>query len=95
MGVPVLFLAEAPADIQHPPLTGELASSFFKKYFIYLFLEREEGREKRGSETSMYDCLLHAPYWEPGLQPAFRHSSGLSLPLLQLMSSAVEMSCLC
>ena len=43
----------------------------FKKiylfYFIYLFLERGEGRV-RGRETSMWGCLLHVPYWGPGLQ---------------------------
>ena len=42
--------------------------SFLKKDFIDLFLERGEGRKKR-RETSMYGCLLHAPYWGPGLQP--------------------------
>ena len=44
---------------------------FFKKIFFlrfYLFLERGEGR-KRGRETSVYDCLLHTPYWRLGPQP--------------------------
>ena len=40
----------------------------FFKLFIYLFLET--GREgERGRETSMCGCLLHTPYWGPGLQP--------------------------
>ena len=43
---------------------------FFKKYFIYLFLEHGEGREKeRERETTMCGCLLRAPHWGPGLQP--------------------------
>ena len=33
------------------------------------FLERGEGRRKRGRETSMCGCLSHAPHWGPGLQP--------------------------
>ena len=48
---------------------------FFKKDFIYLLLEREEGRErerkggrKRGRETSI-DCLSHAPNQGPAPQP--------------------------
>ena len=40
----------------------------FLKIF-YLSLERGEGREKRGRETSVCGCLLCAPYWEHGLQP--------------------------
>ena len=36
--------------------------------FIYLVLERGEGREK-GRETSMCGCLSCGPYWGPGLQP--------------------------
>ena len=42
--------------------------SFLKILFI-LFLDTEEGREKRRRETSMCGCLSHIPYWEPGLQP--------------------------
>ena len=34
---------------------------FFKKYFIYLFLERGEGEKKR-RETSVCGCLSSAPY---------------------------------
>ena len=40
----------------------------FLKDFIYLLLEREEGKEKE-RETSMCGCLSHAPYWGLGLQP--------------------------
>ena len=34
----------------------------FFKDFIYLFLERGEGKEKE-RETSMCGCLSNAPYW--------------------------------
>ena len=50
--------------------------SLFKKYFIYLFLEREEGR-KTGREISLCGCLSHAPYWRPGQQP--RHVPWLGI----------------
>ena len=36
----------------------------FLRYFIYLFLERGEGKEK---ERNMCGCLLCAPYWGPDL----------------------------
>ena len=42
---------------------------FFKKDFIYLFLERVEGGRKRGRETSMCGCLSCSPQWGPGPQP--------------------------
>ena len=41
---------------------------FFFKDFIYLFLDRGEGKE-RGREISMCGCLSHAPYWGSGPQP--------------------------
>ena len=44
--------------------------------FIYLFLERGEGRE-RGRETSMCDSLLHIPYCGPDQQP--RHTPWLEI----------------
>ena len=40
----------------------------FLKYFIYLLLERAEGREI-GGETSMCDCLSCTTYWGPGQHP--------------------------
>ena len=41
---------------------AELRIFFLVKIFIDLFLEREwEGGRKRGRETSMCGCLLHAP----------------------------------
>ena len=44
---------------------------FLKKIlFIYLFLEREEGKE-RGTKTSMCGCLSCIPYW--GLVPQPRN----------------------
>ena len=52
-------------------------SSLFKKDLIYLFLERGEGREKRGRETPVCSCLSHAPYWGPGPQP--RHVPQLGI----------------
>ena len=39
---------------------------YFFKDFIYLFLERGDGKEKG---PSMCGCLSHTPYWGPGLQP--------------------------
>ena len=39
-------------------------------FFKILCIFRERGREgERGRGTSMYSCLLHTPYWGPGLQP--------------------------
>ena len=55
---------------------GNMGFSFFLffKDFIYLFLERGEGRE-RGRETSMCGCPSHAPPGDlacnPGLCPAW------------------------
>ena len=43
-----------------------LPSFFFIKDFIYLFLDRGEGREKE-RETSMCGSLSRAPDWGPGL----------------------------
>ena len=64
-----------------PPVASHLAldkiqSSFFKNLFIYLFLERGEGRE-RGRETSMCGCLSHTFHWGPGPQP--RHVPWLGI----------------
>ena len=43
-----------------------LSSSFFKKYFIYLFLERGKGREKERKKNidereTLIGCLLYVP----------------------------------
>ena len=35
-----------------------------------------KGGRKRGRETSMCSCLLHTPYWEPGLQPRHEPYTG-------------------
>ena len=51
----------------------------FKKDFIYLFLERGEGREKE-RDTSMCGCLSCAPCW--GLSP--RHVPWLGIKLATL-----------
>ena len=40
----------------------------FLRIFIYLFIEKGEGREKE-RETSIGGCLSRTPYWGPGLQP--------------------------
>ena len=46
------------------------------KDFIYLFLDRGEGKE-RGREISMCGCLSYAPYWGSGPQP--RHVPWLGI----------------
>ena len=51
--------------------------AIFKKYFIYLYFREGKAGRKRGRETSMCDCLLHAPCWGPGLQP--RHVPWLGI----------------
>ena len=55
---------------------AELTFNFFCKDFIYLFLERGEGREG-GREKSICGCLSSAPYWGPGPQP--RHAFWLGI----------------
>ena len=52
----------------------------FKKDFIY-FIFGGEGR-RRGRETSMCGCLLHAPYWGPG--PQLRQVPWLGIELVTL-----------
>ena len=49
----------------------------FEKDSIYLFLDRGEGREKKGRETSMCGCLSHTPYWGPDLKPRQMLSLGI------------------
>ena len=49
--------------------------TFFKKDFIYLFLEKGKGGSKRQRETSTCGCLSRTPYWGPDLQP--RHEPWL------------------
>ena len=49
-----------------------LLCQHLKKYFIYLFVERGEGRE-----TSMCGCLSSVPYCVPGSQP--RHVPWLGI----------------
>ena len=57
--------------------TIQLSDFNFLKDFIYLFLERGEGKE-RGKETSMCGCLSHAPYWDmaynPGMCPDWEYN---------------------
>ena len=61
-------------------LSGVL-NNFFKDFIYFLQIERKGGR-KRGRETSMCGCLLHAPYWGPGLHP--RHVPWLGIELVTL-----------
>ena len=58
----------------------------YPKYFIlfyflmfYLFIFREGGREgeREGEKHQCVVCLLHTPYWGPGLQP--RHVPWLGI----------------
>ena len=56
-----------------------LGTFFFKKDFIYLFLERGKVGRKKGRERSMCGCLLHTSYWGPGPQP--RHVLRLGIEL--------------
>ena len=58
---------------------------FSFKDFIYLFLERGEGKE-RGREVSVCGCLSRAPYWGPGLQP--RHVPLLGIEPVTLWFAA-------
>ena len=53
----------------------------FSQNFIYLFLQRKEGRKER-RKTSMCGYLLHLPYWGPGPQP--RHVPWLGNKLVTL-----------
>ena len=57
----------------------------FLKDFIYLFLERGEGRE-RERETSMCGCLLFTPCWGPGRQPRHVPWMGIQPAMLWLAS---------
>ena len=43
-----------------------LTAGIFLKDFIYVYLERGEGREKRGRETSMCERYI---YWLPLTHP--------------------------
>ena len=78
-----------------PTTTTKVTLSLtFKNLFIYLFLERREGR-KTGRETSMCEryidllhlsCLSHIPTWGPGLQP--RHVPWLGIKRATLWFAA-------
>ena len=46
---------------------SDLSHIFFFK-ILFIFRDRRGGR-KRGRETSMCGCLLHASYWGPALKP--------------------------
>ena len=54
--------------------TLESLIAIFKKGFIYLSLERGEGREiereKNIDVREKHQFLLHTPKWEPGPQPS-------------------------
>ena len=60
------------SDLIHCSIQAILNSTVFnfKKYFIYLFLERGEGREKKSEgNISVWFPLTHTPYRGPGPQP--------------------------
>ena len=42
-------------------------TSFLKKYFIYLFLQRREGKEKERERNIHVWLPLRTPYWGPDL----------------------------
>ena len=64
-----ISIAIEPAQTETKHIFSIIIECFnFFKDFIYLFLERGEGKE-RARETSVCGCLLHAPYWGPGRQP--------------------------
>ena len=44
-------------------------TEYFLKKILFIYLERGEGKEKRGRETSMCGCLPGGPQWGPGSQP--------------------------
>ena len=43
--------------------------TLFLKEFIYLFLDRGEGRKKERERNINVWLYLCGPYWEPGPQP--------------------------
>ena len=56
---------------------------YLKKKRFCLFTFREgKGGSKWGRETSLCGCLLHAPYWGPGLKP--RHVLWLGIEPMTL-----------
>ena len=57
---------KATSKDHHIPIRMTSYFLFFKKDFMYLFLEK--GREGE-RETLMCGCLSCAPYWGPGWQP--------------------------
>ena len=59
-----------------------LVPYIFFRDFIYLFVERGEGREKERERNIICGCLLHAPYWGPGLQPRHVPYLGIKLAIL-------------
>ena len=58
------------------PLFNGMFTVLFLRFYLFIFREGKRGR-KRGRETSVCGCLLHAPYWGPGLQP--RHVRWLGI----------------
>ena len=64
----------------HPCLCYYVFSLLFKDC-IYLFLEREEGREKEERNINVWLLLMH-PHWGPGLQP--RHVPWLGIEPMTL-----------
>ena len=63
-------------------LTLMLRSLFFKKDFIYLFLERAEGRETERERNINVWLPLSSFLWGPGPQPRHVRSLGIELATL-------------
>ena len=74
-----------PLQENYPRSLGSRSLHFFLLFlndFIYLFLDRGEGKEKERGKTSMCGCLSSTPYRGPGLQP--RHVPCLGIELATL-----------
>ena len=63
-----LDISKSLVELLAPVGRKNYTKNTLKKDFIYLFLERGDGKD-RGRRTSMCGCLLCAPYWGLCLQP--------------------------
>ena len=72
----------AGASLPRRPCRKKQNSFFFLKIFIYLFLERREGREKEMERNISVWLPLTHPHWGPGPQP--RHVPWLGIELVIL-----------
>ena len=65
-------------------------NDYFLRFYLFIFRQRG-GEGERGREISICGCLLHAPYWGPGLQP--RHVSWLGIELAILWFAGQRSIC--